>query len=92
MISDVQEKRLVEALEAVDRHGDVSAAYVHDPMSMVLRQTAIQGDLMRWDDDRGRYVLTGTGRIRIRARERGKAVGTLLPFPTAIRPKLPKQG
>ena len=38
---------------------------------MVLRQRAIQDDLMRWDDMRGRYVLTGTGRSRITARTRG---------------------
>ncbi len=82
MTYDAQETKLVEALKAVEKHGDVSPAHVHDPMSMVLRQTAVQGDLMRWDDDRGRYVLTGTGRSRIRARERGKAVGTLLSFPT----------
>jgi hypothetical protein len=36
---------------------------------MVLRQKALQGDLMRWDDSRGRYVLTaGTGRRQISAR------------------------
>lgn len=35
---------------------------------MVLRQKALQADLMRWDDSRGRYVLTGTGRRQISAR------------------------
>ena len=39
-------------------------------MNMVLRQRAIQADLMRWDDSRGHYVLTGTGRSRISARSR----------------------
>ena len=51
---------------------------VHDPMTMVLRENAIQANLMRWDDARGRYVLTGTGRGRIRARAR--APGTVVPF------------
>jgi len=80
-MTETQENRLVEALRAVEQHGDVSPAVVHDPMSMVLRQQAVQGDLMRWDNDRGRYVLTGTGRTRIRARERGTGLGTLLRFP-----------
>lgn len=43
---------------------------------MVLRQKAIQADLMRWDDSRGYYVLTGTGRSRISAR--GRVLGTVL--------------
>ena len=59
------EKRLIEALKNVDVHGDVAPAHVHDPMTMVLRENAIQAHLMRWDDARGRYVLTGTGRRRI---------------------------
>jgi Protein of unknown function (DUF3489) len=35
-----------------------------------VRQRAIQADLMRWDNSRGHYVLTGTGRSRISARSR----------------------
>ena len=69
-MTDAQEKRLIEALRKVDAHGDVAPAHVQDPMTMVLRQRAIQADLMRWDDSRGHYVLTGTGRSRIRARSR----------------------
>jgi hypothetical protein len=57
-MTDAQEKRLIEALRKVDAHGDVAPAHVQDPMSMVLRQSAIQADLMRWDDSRGHYVLT----------------------------------
>jgi hypothetical protein len=48
----------------VGAHGDVAPAHVQDPMNMVLRQRAIQADPMRWDDSRGHYVLTGTGRSR----------------------------
>lgn len=59
---ETQEKRLIDALKKVDAHGDVAPAHVQDPMTMVLRQRALQADLMRWDDSRGRYVLTGTGR------------------------------
>ena len=69
-MTDAQEKSLIEALRKVDAHGDVAPAHVQDPMNMVLRQRAIQADLMRWDDSRGRYVLTGTGRSRISARSR----------------------
>ena len=65
-MTDAQEKRLIEALRKVDAHGDVAPAHVQDPMTMVLRQRAIQADLMRWDDSRGHYVLTGTGRSRSR--------------------------
>ena len=75
---DALEKRLIEALKSVDAHGDVAPAHVHDPMTMVLRENAIQSNLMRWDDARGRYVLTGAGRRRISARAR--APGTVVSF------------
>jgi hypothetical protein len=77
MIND-PEKRLIEALKNVDAHGDVAPPHVHDPMIMVLRENAIQTNLMRWDDDRDRYVLTGAGRRRISAR--GHAPSTILSF------------
>jgi hypothetical protein len=67
------EERLIEALKNVDAHGDVAPPHVNDPMTMVLRENAIQGNLMRWDDDRYRYVLTGTGRRRITTRGRNTA-------------------
>jgi hypothetical protein len=47
--------------------------HVHDPMTMVLRENAIQAHLMHWDDARGRFALTGAGRRRISAR--GRAPG-----------------
>jgi len=75
---DSPEEKLIEALKNVDAHGDVAPAHVNDPMTMVLRENAIQGNLMRWDDDRYRYVLTGTGRRRISARGRGP--GAVLAF------------
>jgi hypothetical protein len=65
MIIDALEKRLVEALKSVDAHGDVAPAHVHDPMTMLLRENVVRDNLVRWDDVRGRYVLTGTGRRRI---------------------------
>ena len=61
-MTDAQEERLIEALTKVDVHGDVARTHAQDPMTAVLRQRAVQADLMRWDDSRGRYVLTGTGR------------------------------
>jgi hypothetical protein len=73
-MTDSLEKRLIEALTKVDAHGDVAPAHVQDPMTMVLRQRAMQDDLMRWDDSRGHYVLTGTGRSRISARSRAPGV------------------
>ena len=69
-MKDSLEKRLIDALTKVDAHGDFAPAHVQDPMTMVLRQKAVQADLMRWDDSRGYYVLTGTGRSRISARSR----------------------
>jgi hypothetical protein len=65
MTIDALEKRLVEALKSVDAHGDVAPAHVHDPMTMLLRENVVRENLVRWDDVRGRYVLTGTGRRRI---------------------------
>src|SRR5271165_1759467 len=72
---DALEKRMIEALKSVDAHGDVAPAHVHDPMTMLLRENAIQASLMRWDDAQGRYVLTGTGRRRI-----ARAPGTVVSF------------
>ncbi len=53
MMIDALEKRLIEALKSVAAHGDVAPAHVHDPMTMVLRENAIQGNLMLWDDAQG---------------------------------------
>ena len=75
---DALEKRLIEALKSVDAHGDVAPGYVQDPMTMVLRENVMQAHLVRWDDMRGRYVLTGTGRRRISAGSR--APGTVVSF------------
>jgi hypothetical protein len=75
---DALEKRLIEALKSVDAHGDVAPSHVHDPMTMSLRENAIQAHLVRWDDVRGRYVLTGTGRRRIG--EGSRAPGTVVSF------------
>lgn len=75
---DVLEKRLIQALETVEAHGDVAPVHVHDPMTMLLRENAIQAHLMRWDDVRDRYVLTGTGRRRISAGSR--APGAVVSF------------
>jgi hypothetical protein len=78
MMIDALEKRLIEALKSVDAHGDVAPAHAHDPMTMLLRENAIQAHLMRWDDLRGHYVLTGTGRRRIT--EGSRAPGAVVSF------------
>ena len=78
MIINALEKRLIEALKIVDAHGDIAPAHVHDPMTMSLRENAIQANLMRWDNVRGRYVLTGTGRRRVG--EGSRAPGTVVSF------------
>ena len=81
-MTDTLEKRLIEALRSVEAHGDVAPVHVHDPMTMLLRENAIQAHLMRWDDARelarSRYVLTGTGRRRMSARSR--APGAVVSF------------
>jgi hypothetical protein len=77
-MTDAQEKRLIEALKKVDEHGDIAPAHANEPMTMVLRQRALQAVLIRWDDNRGHYVLTGAGRSRITARSRGQ--GAVLHF------------
>jgi hypothetical protein len=41
---DGLEARLIEALKSVDAHGDVAPAHVHDPMTMLLRENAIQAN------------------------------------------------
>ena len=77
-MTDILEKKLIEALESVEAHGDVAPDHVHEPMTMLLREKAIQAHLMRWDDVRGRYVLTGTGRRRMSAGSR--APGAVVSF------------
>ena len=47
-------------------------------MTMLLRENAIQANLMRWDDAGVRYVLSGTGRRRISGDSR--APGTVVSF------------
>jgi hypothetical protein len=75
-MSDVIEKRLIEALESVEARGDVAPFHVHDPMTMPLRESSIQAHLMHWDDFRGRYALTGpSANCRSRSRSRhGRSV------------------
>jgi hypothetical protein len=65
--------KLVEALKKLDEFGDVAPAHVQDPTTMIIRQIAVQDDLMRWDSDRGYYVLTLTGRRRIAGRSNHSA-------------------
>src|SRR5580704_19796138 len=77
-VAETPETQLLEALKKVDVYGDIAPAHVQDPMTMVLRQNAIQADLIRWDDSRARFVLTGTGRNRITARSRSS--GKILRF------------
>jgi hypothetical protein len=77
-MTDTPKKRLIEALRKVDMHVDVAPCHVQDPMTMVLRQKALQANLMRWDNSRGRYVLTGTGRRRISTRSH--VPGVVIPF------------
>jgi hypothetical protein len=76
-MTDGLQAKLIEALRTVDEHGDVAPPHVHDPMTMTLRQTALRADLMRWDDNRGRYVLTGTGRSRVTSRNRSHGAAVL---------------
>ena len=46
-MTDGPENRLIEALKNVDIHGDVAPPDVHDPTTMVLRENAIQANLIR---------------------------------------------
>src|SRR5208283_3049087 len=88
-MNNAVEKRLIEALKNVDAHGDVAPSHVHDPMTMVLRENAVRGNLMLWDDVRDRYVLTGSGRRRIRAvSERIESVGG---FPNRLISRTPSK-
>ena len=78
VMAQTPETQLLEALKKVDVYGDIAPPHVQDPMTMVLRQNAVQADLIRWDDSRARFVLTGTGRNRITARSRSS--GKILRF------------
>jgi hypothetical protein len=76
--NDGFERKLIEALKAVEAYGNVAPAHVHYPSTMIMRQIAEQASLIRWDDARARYVLTLTVRRRIIARRR---TGLILRFP-----------
>ena len=74
---DALEKRLIEALKSVDAHGDVAPAHVHDPMTMLLRENAIQanhhdGGAVAPNDERGLGRRFGVecrcGRLRVGGR------------------------
>jgi hypothetical protein len=45
---------------------------------MLLRENVLRDSLVRWDDVRGRYVLTGTGRRRIS--QGSRAPGAVVSF------------
>jgi hypothetical protein len=45
---------------------------------MLLRENVVRDNLVRWDDVRGRYVLTGTGRRRIA--QGSRAPGAVVSF------------
>ena len=47
-------------------------------MTMLLRENVVRDNLVRWDDVRGRYVLTGTGRRR--TVEGSRAPGAVVSF------------
>lgn len=70
------EKRLIEALEAIDRTGSVAADT--SPASGIMRETLQVRDLARYDHDRDRWIVTGTGRALLTRRRRG--TGTVLEF------------
>jgi hypothetical protein len=54
-------------------------------MTMALRERALQEDLMRWDDNRGPYALTGTGRRRINSRSHKPAIPSVDRLTTELR-------
>ena len=65
----------IAALEHIDRTGDVPGRS-DAPSACALRERAKRENAVAWDEDRNRYVLTGTGRQRIanrRVRESGVA-------------------
>ena len=57
-------EKLVAALKKLDEFGDVAPAHVQDPTTMIIRQIAVQDDLMRWDSDRG----VSAGWVRVASR------------------------
>jgi hypothetical protein len=77
-MAETPENQLIEALKKVDVYGDIAPPHVQDPMTIVLRRNAIQADLIRWDDSRAGFVLTGTGRNRITVSSRSS--GKILHF------------
>jgi hypothetical protein len=79
-MTDSFRDKLIEWLKKLDEFGDVAPAHVQDPTTMIIRQVAIQDDLMRWDSDRGHYVLTQTGRRRIVAARNSHPGASVLRF------------
>ncbi|HRY04836.1 MAG TPA: hypothetical protein P5256_17010 [Beijerinckiaceae bacterium] len=76
------------ALRNVEQHGDVAPpAASETPSNVAARHRACLENLIAWDDARGRFVLTATGRTRLTGATRVSAtVTTLSAFRRASRP------
>lgn len=61
------EDDFIAALEHIDRAGDVPGRG-DAPAACAMRHRAVRENAAAWDESRGRYVLTGTGRSRIAGR------------------------
>lgn len=76
------------ALRNVDTHGDVApAALAETPSNFTMRHRAEMESLIAWNSERGRYVLTATGRARLCGRSRPAAA--VLSFQAARRARRP---
>lgn len=76
------------ALRNVDQHGDVAPpAASETPSNVAARHRAFLENLIAWDEARGRFILTATGRSRLASVARPSAsVTPLAAFRRATRP------
>ncbi len=74
----MRDDALDTALERVERDGVPLAM---DPATVALRSRLVREHLVRFDDERGSYVLTQTGRQRLALRRTpAPPPGTVTPF------------
>lgn len=82
------EAALLEAIDSVDRHGDVASRDSHDPRVAAIRGEMTMKHMIAWDGVGGRYYVTSTGRdFQKRARgTKEPARGQVVAFRKPIKP------
>jgi hypothetical protein len=81
----VKDDDFIAALEHIDKAGGMPGRE-DAPATYVMLERAKRENAVAWDDDRWRYVLTGTGRQKIASRRARDSGAVREPTTAEIRP------